>query len=37
MNIRAHVENREGVHLVTLSANQNVHSIEIPPRATGFG
>ena len=37
MNIRAQVENRENVHRVTLSTNQNVHSIEIPPKPSGFG
>lgn len=37
MNIRAQVENRAGVHRVTLSTNQNVHTIDIPPKPTGFG
>lgn len=37
MKIRAQVENREGVHRVTLSTNQNVHAIDIPPKSSGFG
>lgn len=37
MNIRAHVENSEGQHYVRLTTNDNSHSIEIPPKSTGFG
>ncbi len=37
MNIRAQVENRQGVHRVTLSTNQNERSIQIPPKPGGFG
>jgi len=37
MKISARVINSEGQHHVTLSANENTHSIEIPPRPAGFG
>lgn len=37
MKITSRVENSEGQHHVTLSTNDNVHSLTIPPRATGFG
>ena len=37
MKISARVQNSEGQHRVTLSTNENVHSIAIPPRPTGFG
>jgi organic hydroperoxide reductase OsmC/OhrA len=37
MKISAHVENSEGQHHVTLTTNNNSHSIAIPPRSTGFG
>ncbi len=37
MKISARIENSEGSHQVTLTTNDNVHSISIPPRPTGFG
>lgn len=37
MRISARVENREGQHQVTLSTNDNTHSLTIAPKATGFG
>jgi organic hydroperoxide reductase OsmC/OhrA len=37
MKISAHVQNSEGQHRVTLRTNENIHSISIPPKATGFG
>jgi organic hydroperoxide reductase OsmC/OhrA len=37
MKISARVQNSEGLHHVTLSTNENVHSIDIPPRPAGFG
>ncbi len=37
MKITARVDNREGQHQVTLTTNDNSHSLDIPPRASGFG
>jgi organic hydroperoxide reductase OsmC/OhrA len=37
MKISATVQNSEGQHHVTLRTNDNVHSLAIPPRPTGFG
>jgi uncharacterized OsmC-like protein len=37
MKISAHVENSKGNHQVTLQTNDNVHSINIPPKSTGYG
>ncbi len=37
MKIAARVENREGIHHVTLATDGRTHSIEIPPKPTGFG
>ncbi len=37
MKISAQVQNSEGQHHVTLRTNDNVHSLAIPPRSTGFG
>jgi uncharacterized OsmC-like protein len=37
MKISAKVENSEGQHHVTLRTSDNVHSLAIPPRSTGFG
>ena len=37
MKISAHVDNSEGQHHVTLTTNDNSHSIVIPPKPTGFG
>jgi hypothetical protein len=37
MKISTRVQNSEGQHHVTLSTNENTHSIEIPPRPAGFG
>jgi organic hydroperoxide reductase OsmC/OhrA len=37
MKISARVQNSEGQHHVTLRTNENVHSIAIPPKPTGFG
>ena len=37
MKITAKVENRKDNHQVTLQTNDNVHSIVIPPKSTGYG
>ncbi len=37
MKITAKVENSKDSHQVTLQTNDNVHSITIPPKATGYG
>jgi organic hydroperoxide reductase OsmC/OhrA len=37
MKVRAKVQNSEGQHHVTLRTNDNVHSLAIPPKPTGFG
>jgi uncharacterized OsmC-like protein len=37
MKISACVDNSEGSHQVSLRTNDSVHSITIPPKATGFG
>ena len=37
MKISARVENSKDNHQVTLQTNDNVHSIVIPPKSTGYG
>lgn len=37
MKISARVENGENQHQVTLTTNNNSHSIVIPPKSSGFG
>ena len=37
MKISARVENSEGQHQVSLSTDENTHSITIPPKPSGFG
>ena len=37
MKVNAKVQNSEGQHQVTLRTNDNVHSLAIPPKPTGFG
>ena len=37
MKITARVENSKDNHQVTLQTNDNVHSIIIPPKPTGYG
>lgn len=37
MKITAHVDNSQGQHHVTLTTNDNSHSIVIPPKPSGFG
>ena len=37
MKISARVQNSEGQHHVTLRTNDNIHSLTIPPKPTGFG
>lgn len=37
MKITARVDNSQGQHHVTLTTNDNSHSIVIPPKPTGFG
>jgi uncharacterized OsmC-like protein len=37
MKISARVENSRDNHQVTLQTNDNVHTIVIPPKATGYG
>ena len=37
MKITAKVENSKDNHQVTVQTNDNVHSIAIPPKSTGYG
>jgi organic hydroperoxide reductase OsmC/OhrA len=37
MKSSARVQNREGQHQVSLSTNDNVHTLAISPKSTGFG
>ena len=37
MRISAKVENSKDNHQITLQTNENVHSIVIPPKPTGYG
>lgn len=37
MKVAAKVQNSEGQHHVSLSTNDNVHSLTIPPKSAGFG
>lgn len=37
MKVSARVDNSQGQHHVTLTTNDNSHSIVIPPKPTGFG
>ena len=37
MKVTAKVENSKDNHQVTLRTNDNVHSIVIPPKSTGYG
>ena len=37
MKINVRIQNGEGTHRVILQTGQNVHSIDIPPRPSGFG
>jgi uncharacterized OsmC-like protein len=37
MKIRAHLQNSRDSHQVMLQTNDNVHSINIPPKPTGYG
>jgi hypothetical protein len=37
MGISARVQNRQGQHQVSVSTNDNVQTLAIPPKATGFG
>src|SRR5574337_2002360 len=37
MKVSARVQNGQGEHHITLTTNDNVHSIAIPPKPTGFG
>jgi uncharacterized OsmC-like protein len=37
MKFSAYIENSENKHVVTMQAGDAVHSIDIPPRDTGFG
>jgi uncharacterized OsmC-like protein len=37
MRISARVENSKDNHQVTLQTNDNVHSVVIPPKSTGYG
>lgn len=37
MKISARVENSQDSHQITLQTNDNVHSIVIPPKPTGYG
>lgn len=37
MKISAHVDNSQGDHHIKLTTDDSVHSIEIPPKPSGFG
>lgn len=37
MKISAHVDNTKGNHHVTLKTGDSIHSLDIPPKASGFG
>lgn len=37
MNISAQVKNSEGQHQILLQTNNYAHSLEIPPKSSGFG
>lgn len=37
MKISAKVENSKNSHQVTLQTGDNIHSIAVPPRSTGYG
>jgi organic hydroperoxide reductase OsmC/OhrA len=37
MKISAHIDNSQGEHHIALKTDDNVHSIEIPPKPSGFG
>jgi uncharacterized OsmC-like protein len=37
MKFSARIQNSAGSHQVTLQTGEHVHSIDIPPRPTGFG
>ena len=37
MKINVRIQNSRNDHQVTLQTEQNVHSIDIPPKASGFG
>ena len=37
MKIKARIQNSRNDHQVTLQTEKNVHSIDIPPKASGFG
>ena len=37
MKISAYINNSYGEHHVALTTDDNVHSIQIPPKAGGFG
>lgn len=37
MEISAKIENSKSSHQVTFKTNNNVHSITIPPKSTGYG
>lgn len=37
MRISARIENSKDNHQVTLQTNENVHSLVIPPKPTGYG
>ncbi len=37
MKIQARIQNGAGSHRVTLKTGDHVHSIDIPPKPSGFG
>ncbi|HZQ07541.1 MAG TPA: OsmC family protein [Anaerolineae bacterium] len=37
MKITARVQNRQGQHQVSVSTNENIHTLTIPPKSTGVG
>jgi organic hydroperoxide reductase OsmC/OhrA len=37
MRISAHVQNSHNHHHVTLATNDQAHTLDIPPKATGYG
>ena len=37
MKVSAHIDNLEGEHHIALTTDDNIHSISIPPKPSGFG
>ena len=37
MKISAHIDNSQGKHHIALTTDDNIHSVMIPPKSSGFG